>query len=56
MGSRRAIAADDFVGLRYVGTELAEVVTSRDGAAAYRVEPADGAVREDRIQPRLLVS
>ena len=49
-------AADDFVGLRYVGTELAEVVTSRDGAAAYRVEPAGGAVREDRIQPRLLVS
>jgi peptidase E len=34
------VAADDDVALRYVGTELREVVTSREGAAAYRVEPA----------------
>ena len=33
------IAADDGVGLHYVGTELAEVVTAREGAQAYRVEP-----------------
>jgi hypothetical protein len=33
------VAADDDVALRYVGTELREVLTSRDGAAAYRVEP-----------------
>jgi peptidase E len=33
------IAADDGVGVHYVGTELAEVVTVRDGACAYRVEP-----------------
>jgi dipeptidase E len=32
-------AADDGVGLYFVGTELAETVTSREGATAYRVEP-----------------
>jgi peptidase E len=44
------LAADDGVGLRFEGSELAEVVTCRDGAAAYRVT-ADG---EDRIDARLL--
>jgi dipeptidase E len=33
------VAADDGVGLRYVGTELAEVVSVREGAGAYRVGP-----------------
>jgi peptidase E len=33
------IAADDGVALRYAGTELAEVVSARPGARAYRVEP-----------------
>src|SRR5438552_12253768 len=37
------IAADDGVGLHYVDTELAEVVSVREGAAAYRVA-ADGEV------------
>jgi peptidase E len=32
-------AADDGVGLHFVGTELVETVTSREGATAYRVEP-----------------
>src|SRR5205823_3875042 len=32
------IAADDGVGLHFLGTELAEVVSARDGATAYRVE------------------
>jgi dipeptidase E len=32
-------AADDGVGLHFVGTELAEVVSSRPEACAYRVEP-----------------
>lgn len=32
-------AADDGVGLHFVGTELAEVVTAHRGATAYRVEP-----------------
>jgi peptidase E len=36
------IAADDGVALRYDGAELTEVVTVREGAGAYRVEP-DGA-------------
>ena len=40
------VAADDDVALRYVGTELREVVTSREGAAAYRVEPAGERVLE----------
>jgi dipeptidase E len=44
------VAADDGVGLHYVGTELAEVVTCRAGAAAYRVSRAG----EERIAPRLL--
>jgi peptidase E len=33
------IAADDGVALHYEGTELAEVVSVRPGAQAYRVEP-----------------
>ena len=32
-------AADDGVGLHFVGTELAQVWTVREGATAYRVEP-----------------
>jgi dipeptidase E len=33
------VAADDDVAVRYTGTELTEVVTSRAGATAYRVGP-----------------
>ena len=33
------VAAEDGVAVRYEGTELAEVVTCRPGARAYRVEP-----------------
>jgi peptidase E len=44
------VAADDDVALHYVGTELREAVTSREGAAAYRVEP-DG---ETSLETRLL--
>jgi dipeptidase E len=36
-GLQPGIAADDDVGLHFVGTDLREVVTSRDGATAYRV-------------------
>jgi dipeptidase E len=36
-GFPEGIAADDGVGLHYVGTELREVVTCRPGATAYRV-------------------
>jgi dipeptidase E len=44
------LAADDCVALRFDGTELAEVVSSRTGARAYRVT----AEREDPVEPRLL--
>jgi peptidase E len=44
------LAIDDDVGLLFEGTELAEVVTSRAGATAYRVS-ADG---EEPLEARLL--
>ena len=44
------MAADDAVGLHYVGTELREAVTVREGAHAYRVEPGN----EIAIEPRPL--
>ncbi|MFL5921430.1 MAG: Type 1 glutamine amidotransferase-like domain-containing protein [Gaiellaceae bacterium] len=44
------LAADDCVALRFDGTELAEVVSSRAGSGAYRVS-AEG---EEPIQPHLL--
>jgi dipeptidase E len=43
-------AADDGVGLHFVGTELAEVWTTREGATAYRVEPG----RETPVPARLI--
>jgi peptidase E len=38
-GFPAGIAADDAVGLHFVGTELQEAVASREGSRAYRVEP-----------------
>jgi dipeptidase E len=49
-GFAAGIAADDDVGVHYVGTELREVVTSREGATAYHVRP-DG---ETAVEARLL--
>jgi peptidase E len=49
-GLPEGVAADDGVGLHYVGTELREVVTCRAGAAAYRVK-REG---EERLEARLL--
>ena len=43
-------AADDGAALHFVGTELREVFASREGAAAYRVEPGS----ETPIAARLL--
>jgi dipeptidase E len=34
------LALDDWVAARFVGTELREIVSARDGAGAYRVEAA----------------
>ena len=53
-GFPAGLATDNFVGLRYSGTELAEVVTSRPDAAAYRVELVDGEVVEHRLDARRL--
>jgi hypothetical protein len=44
-------AADAGVGLHFVGTELIEVVSPRDGATAYRVEPGS----EAPLRPKLLL-
>lgn len=49
-GLSPGIAADDDVALHYVGEELREAVTSREGATAYRVEPAG----ETRLEARLV--
>jgi dipeptidase E len=49
-GFPRGLAADDFVGLHFEGTELVEAVASRPGAAAYHVD-ASG---EQRLEPRRL--
>jgi dipeptidase E len=51
-GLAPGVAADDDVGVHFVGTELREVVTSRQGATAYRVTP-DG---EDRLDARFLAA
>ena len=50
-GLAPGIAADDDVALHYLGPELREVVTSREGATAYRVEPAG----ETPLEARLLI-
>jgi dipeptidase E len=50
-GFQPGIAVDDCVALRYEGTELAEVVTARQGSGAYRVS-ADG---EEPLPARSLV-
>jgi peptidase E len=49
-GFPAGIGIDDDAALRYEGTELVEVVTSREGARAYRVS-ADG---EEALESRLL--
>jgi dipeptidase E len=49
-GLAPGIAADDDVGVHFVGTELQEVVTSRAGATAYRV----GARGEEQLDARML--
>jgi dipeptidase E len=49
-GLAPGIAADDDVGVHFVGMELGEVVTSRDGATAYRMT-REG---EQRLDARLL--
>jgi dipeptidase E len=47
-------AADDGVALHFVGSELAEVVSSRPSARAYRVEVREGRVSEEVLRTRFL--
>lgn len=47
-------ACDDGVALHYAGTELAQIVSSRPHAVAYRVERVDGAAEETPLTPRYL--
>ncbi len=48
-------AADEGVGLHYVGTEFIQAVSVEPGAYAYKVESeSEGRVKEFRIEPRLL--
>jgi hypothetical protein len=47
-------AADDGAALHFVGRELAEVVVSTRGAAAYRVTRSGGTGQEQRLEGRLL--
>jgi dipeptidase E len=49
-GLPAGVAADDGVALHYKGTELAEIVSVREGAQAYRV----GHDGEEPLPPRLL--
>ncbi|WP_422462385.1 MULTISPECIES: Type 1 glutamine amidotransferase-like domain-containing protein [unclassified Endozoicomonas] len=49
------IAADDGVGLHYINGELSRVVSSRPGAAAYRVEMEAGQLVETRLVRELLI-
>jgi len=50
-GFPEGVAADDGVGLYYVGTELRDVVSCRPGAAAYRVTRAGDEKLEARFIP-----
>ena len=51
-GFPEGLAADDGVGLHFVGTELREVVSARAGATCYRVEPGT----ERPLDARLLTN
>jgi peptidase E len=50
-------AADEAVGLHYVGIEFVQAVSYVDGRGAYDIEPdGAGGVKETHIEPRLLAS
>jgi peptidase E len=53
-GMPAGYAMEDDAGIRFVGTEVAEVVSARDGAAVYRVELRDGRVVETALPTRRL--
>lgn len=47
-------AADEGVGLHYVGTEFVQAVGYRDAGSAWRIERDGTGVKESRIEPRRL--
>src|SRR3984893_2696158 len=49
-GMRAGFAAEDGVALHFHGTRLAQVVSSRADASAYRVEPGDDGVVETPLE------
>jgi len=53
-GVQSGYAADDAAALHFRGSELVGVVTSRENAAAYRVELVNGQVVENRLDARFL--
>jgi peptidase E len=53
-GMRAGYAADDGAALHFVGTDLAQVVSSRPDARAYRVELRKGRVLTSRLRMRYL--
>jgi dipeptidase E len=53
-GFAPGIAIDDDAAVRYEGTEIAEVVSARPGATAYRVEKAGDGVNETPLDARAL--
>lgn len=55
-GFPAGIAIDDDAAVRYSGTRIVEVVSAREGATAYRVEPDEaGGARETALDARALV-
>ena len=48
-------AVDDDAAILFVGTQLSEVVSSRPGATAYRLERKDGRAVETPLKARMLV-
>jgi hypothetical protein len=53
-GAPAGWAVDDGVGLLFAGRTMAEAVSARPDARAYRVELRDGEVTERAVEPRLL--
>jgi peptidase E len=48
------MAADNGVGVHFVGTEFDEALSVHEGLHAFRVELVDGKVQETAIEPRVL--
>lgn len=55
-GFPAGVAIDDNVGVRYSGTQLTEVITTREGATAYSVKPGPTGLTEQAFPARVLAS